>query len=146
MALRRPQHPERVAIVAAVVIVVVNLAYFGTRNEVRGQASLKLPAPIVLVNPQQGEDILPQASIVVDMLPKYQGQLSIDRALIPQDQLIIDPSLVEITFQPEAGHDITQFRPGPHTATVEAWPANKSYEDAKAGRLLTTYTWAFKVG
>ena len=80
MALRRPQHPERVAIVAAVVLVVVNLAIFGTRNEVRGTASQKLPGPIVAVDPQQGENILPQASISIALLPRYTGQLSIDRA------------------------------------------------------------------
>ena len=146
MALRRPEHPERVAIVAAVVLVVVNLAIFGTLHEVRGTASLKLPAPIVLVDPQQGENILPQASITVDMLPKYTGQLLIDSRLIPQDQLVVDENLVEFIFQPKAGHDITQFSPGDHTATIEAWPTSSTYEQAKAGRLLSTYTWAFKVG
>jgi hypothetical protein len=146
VALRRPEHPERVAIIAVVLIVVANLAYFGTRNEVRGQASLQLPKPIVQVDPQQGENILPQASIVADILPRNTGQLSIDSRLIPQDQLVIDPNLVELIFQPKSGHDITQFAPGPHTATLEAWPANKSYEDAKAGHELTTYTWSFKVG
>lgn len=129
-----------------VALLVVNLAIFGTLHEVRGQASLELPAPIVQVDPQQGENILPQASITVDILPKYTGQLSIDSNLIPQDQLIIDPSLVEIIFQPKAGHDITQFSPGAHVATFEAWPVGKTYEEAKAGRLLSTYTWKFKVG
>src|SRR5207245_5211896 len=65
VALPRPAHPERVAIVAVVVLAVVNLAYLGTRNEVRGTASLELPAPIVGTDPQQGENILPQASITV---------------------------------------------------------------------------------
>jgi hypothetical protein len=146
VALRRPEHPERVAIVAVVVLAVVNLAIFGTLNEVRGTASLELPAPIVGTDPQRGENILPQASITVDFLPKYTGQLTIDHHLIPDDQ-IDNPSLVEIVFQPKAGHDITHFAPGPHTATFESWPLTaKSYEEAKAGGLLSTYTWSFKVG
>jgi hypothetical protein len=144
--LRRPQHPERVAIVAVVLLLVVNLAIFGTLHEVRGTASLKLPGPITDVSPEPGEDIPPQASIIVDLLPKYEGQLTIDRDIIPEDQLSPDPSGVEIVFQPLAGHDITQFAPGPHTATIEAWPQPKTYEQAKAGQLLTTYTWTFKVG
>ena len=49
-------------------LIVANLAYFGTRNEVRGTASEKLPGPIVEVTPEPGEDIIPQASIVVDVL------------------------------------------------------------------------------
>jgi hypothetical protein len=145
VALRRPQHPERVAIVAAVVLVVVNLAIIGTRNEVRGTASQNLPGPIVGVDPQQGENILPQASITVALLPKYTGQLTIDRNLIPDDQLD-NPSLFEFVFQPKAGRDIARFRPGPHVATFEAWPAGKTYEEAKAGRLIAPYTWKFNVG
>lgn len=146
VALRRPEHPERVAIVAAVVLVVVNLAIFGTLHEVRGTASLELPAPVVQVSPQEGENIQPQASIVVDLLPKYKGQLSIDSRLIPDDQISPNPSLVEFVFQPKAGHDITQFAPGAHTATFESWPSTKTYEQAKANHLLSTYTWRFKVG
>lgn len=126
-------------------IVVANLAYFGTRNEVRGTASQKLPGAIVAVVPQQGENILPQASISVSLLPRYTGQLTIDRQLIPQDQLV-NPSLYEFVFQPKTGHDITAFRPGAHNATFEAWPSDKTYEEAKAGHLISPYTWRFNVG
>lgn len=130
---------------AAVVLVVVNVAIFGTLNEVRGTASQNLPGPIVTVDPQQGENILPQASITVALLPKYTGQLTIDRNLIPDDQLD-NPSLFEFVFQPKAGHDIRSFRPGPHVATFEAWPVGRTYEEAKAGHLIAPYTWRFNVG
>jgi hypothetical protein len=145
VALRRPQHPERVAIVVVVLIVVVNLAIYGTIHEVRGTASQNLPGPIVAVDPQQGENILPQAAISVSLLPRYTGQLTIDRQLIPDDQMI-NPSLSEFVFQPKVGHDITAFKPGPHNATFEAWPVGKTYEDAKKGGLITPYSWTFKVG
>jgi hypothetical protein len=145
VAFRRPQHPERVGLVAVVILVVVNLAIFGTLREVRGNPSQNLPGPIVAVDPQQGENILPQASISVSLLARYTGQLTIDRQLIPQDQLI-NPSVYVFVFQPKPGHDITAFRPGAHNATFEAWPSNKTYEEAKAGRLITPYSWTFKVG
>jgi hypothetical protein len=145
VALRRPQHPERVALVAVVVIVVVNLAYFGTRNEVRGSAPQKLGGAIVSVDPQQGENILPQASISATVLARYTGQFTIDGRVIPQDQ-IDNPSLYEFVFQPKAGHDITAFQPGPHNATFEAWPDSKTYEEAKAARLVSNYSWRFNVG
>ena len=147
MALRRPEHPERVAIVAVVVLIVVNLAIFGTKKEVRGTVAPERPAAILELSPQEGEDILPQAPIVVDLRDTYAGQLTIDGDLIPQDQLTVThPNLLELSFEPKAGHDITQFTPGPHTATIEYWPQTKTYEQAKASRLLGTYTWAFKVG
>jgi hypothetical protein len=145
VALRRPQHPERVAVVAVFLIVAANLAIFGTRNEVRGTASQNLPGPIVTVEPQQGEIILPQASISVAVLARYTGRLSIDRQLIPDDQ-IINPNIYEFVFQPKTGHDITAFEPGPHNATFEAWPSNKTYEEARDERLISPYTWRFNVG
>jgi hypothetical protein len=145
VALRRPQHPERVAVVAVVVLIVVNLAYFGTRNEVRGTASQKLPGAILVVDPQQGENILPQASITVTVLPRYTGRFSIDRHLIPDDQ-VENPSLYAFVFRPGAGRDITAFSPGAHNATFEAWPDNKTFEEARAGRLISPYTWRFNVG
>ena len=147
MALRRPEHPERVAIVAVVLVIVANLAYFGTRNEVRGTPAPERPSAILQLTPQEGEDILPQASVVVDLRVENTAQLSIDGALIPQDQVTVAyPNVFELTFQPKAGHDIRQFAPGSHNATIEYWPAKKTYEEAKAGGLLGTYTWAFKVG
>ena len=147
MALRRPEHPERVAIVAVVLIVVANLAYFGTKKEVRGTVAPERPAAILQLSPQEGEDILPERSIVVDLRAIYDGQLSIDGRLIPLDQVTIThPNLFELTFEPTPGHDIHRFSPGPHTATIEYWPFAKTYEQAKAGSLLGTYTWQFKVG
>jgi hypothetical protein len=55
-------------------------------------------------------------------------------------------NLFELTFEPKAGHDIREFSPGPHTATIEYWPETKTYEEAVAAKLLSTYTWPFNVG
>jgi hypothetical protein len=145
--LRRPEHPARIAIIAGVLLVVVNAAIIGTRSEVRG-AVVPERSPVILeLSPQEGEDIVPQAPIVVDLNEKYAGQLSLDRHLIPDDQVsITHPNVFELTFQPTAEHDITKFTPGPHDATIEFWPVGKTYEAAKAQHLLNTYTWQFNVG
>ena len=147
MKLRRPEHPERVAIVAVVALVVANLAYFGTKKEVRGTVAPERPAAILELSPQEGEDIIPEAPIVVDLRDNYTGQLTIDGHLIPQDQVsITHPNLFELSFQPTQAHDIHSFAPGSHVATIEYWPQRESYETAKAGHRLGTYTWNFKVG
>jgi hypothetical protein len=145
--LRRPEHPERVAIIAVVLLIVANLAIIGTRAEVRGAVVPERSSAIIELSPQEGENIIPQAPIVVSLKDAYIGQLSIDGRLIPQDQVTIrNPNFYELTFQPKAGHDIQEFSPGPHVATIEYWPLAKTYEQAKAGRLLGTYSWPFKVG
>jgi hypothetical protein len=145
VALRRPQHPERVAFVAVVVLIAVNLAIFGTRNEVRGTAAPERPPAILQLTPQENEIALAQAAIIVDLRPTFTAQLTIDGNPIPDDQVKIDPNLFELSFQPNAEHDIHQFSPGTHTATIEYWPRAKTYEEAKAGHLLSGYTWNFKV-
>ena len=131
MKLRRPEHPERIAIIAVVLLIVVNAAILGTRSEVRG-AVVPERSPVILeLSPQEGEDIVPQAPIVVDLNEKYTGQLTLDRHLIPDDQVsITHPNVFELMFQPGADHDITKFSPGPHEATIEFWPVG---QDLRAG-------------
>lgn len=145
MALRRPEHPERVAFVAVVVLIVVNLAIFGTRKEVRGTAAPERPTGIVQLSPQEDELVLAQSSVIVDLRPTYTAQLSLDGHLIPDDQVDVQSNIFELSFQPTPDHDIHRFAPGTHTATVEYWPRTKTFEQAKAGRLLSSYTWTFKV-
>jgi hypothetical protein len=145
VALRRPEHPERVAFVAVVVLIVVNLAIFGTRKEVRGTATHERPIGLEQLSPQENELVLAQSSIVVDLRPTYSARLAIDGQLIPDDQLDVQPDVYELSFQPTPDHDIHRFAPGSHAATVQYWPRTKTYEQAKAGRLLSSYTWTFKV-
>lgn len=146
MALRRPEHPERVALVAVVVLIVVNLAIYGTRHEVRGTtAPATRPAIIEQVVPAEDELVLGQSSVIVDIKPTYTAQLSIDGNVIPEDQVTVAPDVYEISFQPTPDHDIHRFSPGTHTVTVEYWPRTKTYEQAKAGQILSSYSWNFKV-
>jgi hypothetical protein len=145
--LRRPAHPARVAIIAGVLLVVVNAAIIGTHSEVRGTPVKERSAAILDLSPQEGEHIIPQSPIVVSLKDTYTGQLSIDGKAIPLDQVTVrNPNFFELTFQPQAGHDIREFAPGPHTATIEYWPETKTYEEAVASKLLGTYTWPFNVG
>ncbi len=145
MALRRPQHPGRVALVAVVALIAINAAIFGTRNEVRGTAAPERPTAILQLTPQENEFALAQAAVVVDLRPQFIAQLAIDGHQIPDDQVKTVPNFYEISFQPTPDHDIHVFAPGTHTATVEYWPKTKTYEQAKAESLLSSYTWNFKV-
>ena len=128
-----------------VVLIVVNLAIFGTRKEVRGTAAPERPVGILQLSPQENELVLAQSSIVVDLRPSYTAQLSIDGRPIPDDQLSVEPNVFELSFQPTPDHDIHRFAPGTHTVTLEYWPRTKTYEQAKQGQLLSSYTWNFKV-
>jgi sulfur transfer complex TusBCD TusB component (DsrH family) len=145
VALRRPQHPGRVAVVAVIVLIAVNAAIFGTRNEVRGTRAPQRPTAVLALAPQEDDIALAQDGVVVTLKPNFSAQLSIDGRVIPDDQITIDTALNTRGFQPGRDKDITRFSPGTHTATIEYWPHEKSYEEARAGRLLGSYSWNFKV-
>lgn len=131
--------------VAVIVLIAVNAAIFGTRNEVRGTVAPERPPVVLALSPQENEIALAQDKIFVQLKLKYASQLSIDGRVIPDDQLVVDTSLNTLGFQPGPNQDVRQFAPGTHTATVEYWPDGKSYEEAKAAQLLGSYTWNFKV-
>jgi hypothetical protein len=145
VALRRPQHPGRVAVVAIIVLIAVNAAIFGTRNQVRGTRAPQRPPAILAIAPQEDDIALAQDNVVVTLKADFAAQLSIDGQVIPDDQLTIDSTGNTRGFQPRPGQDISQFEPGTHTATIEYWPNDKTYEEAKASRLLGSYSWNFKV-
>jgi hypothetical protein len=144
--LRRPQHPERIAIIAGILLIVANVAIIGTRAEVRGSPTTQRFPAIFELSPQEGETIVPQAAVSVSLKSDYTGQLSIDGQLIPQDQVDLPKvGYFVISFQPSAEHDIREFSPGPHRATIEFWPKLKTYEKAIEENSLNTYTWPFSV-
>jgi hypothetical protein len=145
VALRRPQHPGRVAVVAVIVLIAVNAAIFGARSSVRGTRAPQRPPAILALAPQEDDIALAQDRVVVTLKPEFAAQLSIDGQVIPDDQIVLDTTLNTRGFQPGPDKDITQFSPGTHTATVEWWPKDETYEDARAAELLGSYTWNFKV-
>jgi hypothetical protein len=145
VALRRPQHPGRVAVVALIVLIAVNAAIFGARNSVRGTRAPQRPTAVLALAPQENDIALAQDKVVVTLKPEFAAQLSIDGQVIPDDQLTLDSTVNTRGFQPGSDKDITSFEPGTHTATVEYWPKEKTYEDAKEGELLGSYSWNFKV-
>jgi hypothetical protein len=145
VALRRPQHPGRVAVVAIIVLIAVNAAIFGTRGQVRGTRAPQRPPAVLAIAPQEDDIALAQDNVVVTLKDEFAAQLSIDGQVIPDDQLTIDTIGNTRGFQPGRDKDITQFDPGTHTATIEYWPGEKSYEEAKSSQLLGSYSWNFKV-
>ena len=147
MALSRPQHPARVAIVAIILLIAVNAAILGARSQTNGPAETRRPGAIVDLSPQESELQVPQAPIEVDLRPQYTGQLTIDHHPIPQDQITGDPNLGQIIFTPGANMDFTELRRGAHNAVIEYWPKTiRDADHARAKGLLASYSWSFEIG
>ena len=136
VAAADPKHPERVAIVAVVVLVVVNardhrraLAKSAARHVPSG------PPEIVELSPQESDDIAPAGSSVVRAQRRTSpGSSSIDGQLIPQDQVSITTrTSFELDVPAAAGQDITEFAQGrAHGDDRVVAGHDKTDEEAKA--------------
>ena len=147
MALSRPEHPARVAVVVVVAVIAVNAAIFGALAQRSGPAAKQRPPAIQDLFPQEGELQVPQAPVGADLINEYTGQLVIDGNVIPQDQITGDPTLGQVIFEPGPDKDLRELRKGAHNAVIEYWPKTvKDADEARVKKLLSSYSWSFEVG
>jgi hypothetical protein len=147
VSLTRPKNPLRVAIVAGIVLVAVNVIIIAGRAQVNGPATVQRPSEILSLQPNESDEQLPQGDISAQVRPNFTGQISVDGHVIPQDQVTVTPSLGLIDFEPGPGKDITKFSKGPHSAGLEWWPDTfLTAEAAAAKHELRNYSWSFNVG
>jgi hypothetical protein len=147
VALSRPEHPARVAVVVVVAVIAVNAAIFGALAQRNGPATKQRPQAIQDLFPQEGELQVPQAPVGADLINDYTGQLVIDGNVIPQDQITGDPTLGQVIFEPGPDKDLRELRKGAHNAVIEYWPKTvKDADQARVKKLLSSYSWSFEVG
>ncbi|HUI47627.1 MAG TPA: hypothetical protein VL119_02950 [Acidimicrobiia bacterium] len=147
MSLTRPAKPARVAIVVGVVLIGVNVLIFAGRSQVNGPANIQRPAEIVILQPNESDELLPQGEVGAQLRAQFTGQITIDGDVIPQDQTSGDPNLGEVFFDPGPNKDFQEFSKGGHTAVIQWWPRTiASIEAARAQHELRSYTWSFNVG
>ena len=146
MSFRRPEHPERVALVVVVLLAVVTIAVLAGASQVNGPAEVKRPVAIVQLIPNEGELVPPQNSVGAQVRTDFTAQLTIDGRLIPQDQVSGDPNLGEFFFEPGPNKEFSVLPKGHNSAVVEWWPRTISVEQAHAQRRIGSYSWAFSVG
>ncbi|MBV8159328.1 MAG: hypothetical protein JO265_00235 [Acidimicrobiia bacterium] len=104
------------AALVAIAVAGIALAFSGTRRP---------PPPnttaIVRVTPPPGDLDLRQVSVGVTLAAGYTGDLFVDGAQVPEDELHREPVLYQITLQPRPGSQF-DLGPGRHCASVRYWP------------------------
>lgn len=144
--------------IAAFIVLIV----LGFSAAVTGRDALRLPEAIQSIDPGDGDRVLRQTRIFVDLVTGYEAVLLIDGIEIPTvriDQLtaadgtapqpgeqvvlppvsIYDPGNATIVFQPTAGAPVESLTQGTHEATVIYWRADESRDRARQ------FTWTFRV-
>jgi hypothetical protein len=78
------------------------------------------------VMPPPGDLDLRQVHVGVTLAAGYTGDLFVDGAQVPEDELHREPALYQITLEPRPGGQFI-LGPGRHCASVRYWPlANQS--------------------
>ena len=124
-----------------VVIGLLGLAAFLVYVGVDAQAEEEPPvrrAGLTRVFPAPGTVALRQDAIGAELGFDYTGRLSIDRRVIPDDQIDKIAGINRLSFTPGAGKEIESLDEGRHCVSLTYWRVADGEEGA--GR---PYTWCF---
>jgi hypothetical protein len=137
---RRKRKPIRVLIVVGGLLLAANIWIIAGVSQ-RTNKEPVLPSAIEELIPKPGDLVSPESTIGVNLSNTLSGSLEFDNAVIPLDQLSVQPTQGIITFSPGPGKDITKLPQGRHTITVLYWPRTSTQEQGSQ-----SYSWTFTVG
>ena len=89
--------------------------------------------------PRDGENVLAQAQILIDLNFKYDAGLSVNNVEIPTDQLQKSRELATVAFTPGPGKVFERLPQGRVCATANIFRVDGTQEDPR------TETWCFNV-
>lgn len=138
------------------------LIVFGLSSATTGRDESRLPDEIESVNPGNGDRVLRQSRITVDLVTGYEGVLIVDGIELPVARLdelsgvggvqpapgeqvvlppvaIYDPGNATLSFQPTPGALIESFSQGEHRVTLLFWNIEEGRQAARQ------YSWSFSV-
>lgn len=138
------------------------LIVIGFRSASVGRDAVRLPPEIEQLNPGDGDQVLRQSRIFVDLIGGYEGLLVVNGIELPVvrlDQLttvdgqmpapgeqvelppvvVYEPGNATLTFTPVEGAPIESFQPGLQQVTVVFWPIEEGRGSSRS------YSWTFTV-
>jgi hypothetical protein len=109
---------RRLVITALLAIAVAGIvwAFSGSRRP-----SLQQTSVVRQVMPPSGDLDLRQVTVGVTLAAGYTGDLFVDGAQVPEDELHREPALSQVTLQPRPSGQFN-LGPGRHCASVNYWP------------------------
>ena len=97
-----------------------------------------LPAAIEAIAPRDGDTVLRQTDLTIDMAIGYEIEVFIDSQLVPASEFtFVEPTAVW-TWAPGPGQRFDDWQPGLHSVVVR-------YERVVGGVDIGEYRWVFRV-
>ncbi len=147
MSSPSPDHPPRMSdrryrlIIAALVaaaVVALAAGILATEGDDPGTVADRSEAVERLV-PAEGDEVIRQAELGIDLAPGYEGSLEVNGVPIPADELRTVAAQNELFFTPGEGKSVEQLRAGPNCATAIVWRSSQGRDPATD----QTFTWCF---
>ena len=101
-------------------VIAVCVAILATQSASPNSANLDDGVVEQLI-PADGDKILQQEPVGIDLAAGYDGTLAVNGVPIPDDQLQRVPQLNLVQFQPGPGKEIEQFPPGQNCVVATFW-------------------------
>jgi hypothetical protein len=124
-------------VIIVLLLLVAGSAVFGL-TRLSSEPSQPLDSIIESRQPNDGEKILQQSQITIDLLSGWDGKLTIDGIPIPDDQLIKVREQGIIRFQPAKGKALEYFPAGQNCITFTYWQLATGPEQS-----FTAKPWCF---
>jgi hypothetical protein len=90
--------------------------------------------------PREGDEVLRQAELGIDLAPGYEGALVINGVEIPTEELRLVPEQNQVFFTPGEGKAVERLRAGPNCAVAIAWRSSQGRGTAND----RSFTWCFE--
>jgi hypothetical protein len=106
--------------IIAVLLLIVAASVYGL-TQLKSGPNVASSEIIESISPADGEKMLQQGQITIDLLSGWDGKLSIDQKAIPDDQLVKVKEQGLIEFQPGTGKALEYFPAGQNCAELTYW-------------------------
>jgi hypothetical protein len=130
---------RRILLFLAVVAALAILGFGFTRDQGREGTAASGGDAVEALIPAADSEVLSQNTIGVDLAPGYTGELSINGAAVPDDELADDRQTFQILYQPSDESALGTLPAGENCAQALIWPIAEGRESAR------TVSWCFNV-
>jgi hypothetical protein len=115
--------------------------FFGVRATDTGDDEPGSPSKVVeRFIPGEGDEVIRQAELGIDLAPGYEGALIINGVEIPTGELRLVPEQNQVFFTPGEGKAVDRLRAGPNCVEAEAWKS----ADGRGTANDRSFTWCFE--
>lgn len=142
-ARRAPMSTGRYRLLVALALVVAGAAlFFGVRATDTGDDDVVVrarPDVVEHVYPSNGDQVLRQTEIGIDLAPGYEGMLIVNGQPIPEEELRLVPEQNQVFFLPGEGTAIEELPAGRSCVTALVWKSQTG-----RGVQDQTFSWCFE--